>query len=170
MLASCLKMKVANLGETNSYDVKMVQSTKPNQHGKLYFFKDRIYLRKSQPIKHYDVWFNNGQMQKLVLDDTELFNELQQIVAAVNKGKKGKEVMDFKLVPGRLYIKLSQTIHKLPLHHELLYTIAVSGVFQQSSTKKAFLQMEVTEVINQSLYSLLRDPLLKILNRPCGKL
>jgi hypothetical protein len=139
-------MKVVNIGEDSSYDVEMVPSQRPNKYGKMFQFKERIYLRKTQPTKNYDVWCNSGHMEKLVIDDTELFNELHKISLAVNKGKKGKDVLDFKLAPGRTYIKFAQSITKLPLHHELLYTIAVYGVFYQTSTKKAFLQMEVTEV------------------------
>ena len=139
-------MKVVNIGENNSYDVEMVPSQRPNKEGKMFLFKDRIYLRKVQPTTNYDVWCNGGCMEKLILDDTDLYTELHKIALAVNQKKKAKDVLDFKLAPGRTYIKFAQTVQKLPLHHELLYTIAVYGVFYQASTKKAFLQMEVTEV------------------------
>ena len=149
-------MKVVNIGcGEESYNISLVECKKSNQHGVMYYFNERIMLRKTKPVTDYLIWVVNGRQDKVAITDNDLKNELTLISTAINKSRK--QSFDFKIDTDRIYIKLSEFLPPIPLHHELLYTVAVYGVFCKNANNKAYLQMEVSEVAFKPL-NLLQNP------------
>ena len=149
-------MLVINIGtlDAKAYDNIVLQaSKKPNVHGTLYYLKDHIYLRKPTPTTNFGVWSNPTNPNvlatanpKLVIEDVEFSEELKLLVQAINKDRKGADVFQFKPLDGKFYIAFAKNLPLVPPQHELMYCIAVYGVFVQKSSQTAFLQMEVCEV------------------------
>lgn len=142
-------MKVANIGEldANTYSVELQQARNVNNHGKYYYFTDRVMLRQQQPITNYGVIpVKQGEQAKLVLDDPQLKSELELLCERINSGRQANDVFNFKKLDGRQYIKISKLISPPPLQHELMYCIAVNAIFVQANTQQAFLQMQVSEI------------------------
>ena len=144
-------MKIINIGtcDGKSYDNMVLQeSKKHNTHGKFYYFKDHIYLRKSTPTTNYCVWANANTpaKTKLLIEDAEFSDELKLLVQSINKDRKGDDVLQFKPLDGKFFISFAKNLPLVPPQYELMYCIAVYGVFVQHSSQTAFLQMEVCEV------------------------
>ena len=142
-------MQVVNIGELdgNAYNcVELQPSRNPINHGKYFYFKNRIILRQQQPTTNYGVIpGTNGERSKLAINDPLLKAELQLLIESINRSEN--EGFNFKnSANDRVYIKINNFISPPPLNHEIMYCVSVFAVFVQSCTRQAFLQMEVTEV------------------------
>ena len=128
---------------TNFNFVKVWEMKNQNKYGTMYGISPKLDLITTEVVGDYYIFRSsqNGKLFLSISNDGQLGNTLTKLQAALNKSKG----FNFKKSKDRLYIKINkQQIADIPRHLNLMVSINVYGVFVQSATDTAFLQIELS--------------------------
>ena len=119
-------------GANNYEDLLLTEAKKQtNKFGKIFFFKDRLYLIQRTPLTDYAPWKSERAELHLALSSPDLKNELDAIALVA---KRQFPQMDFKEYDNdRIFVKLGKECGAVKPDCEIQFVIQVSGGFTQSS-------------------------------------
>lgn len=146
---------------------------KPKNHdkfGSMYYLKEKLCLYSTIPINEYNVWkTDEGKCYLCIRNNASKWQQEFARVCAELKKQNGN-MFNFKEQNGdELFLKLNPNLsHTVPQKHNLYITVEVYGVFVQSISYKAFLQMELLTFNAEpiSFNGLTYDPNPEIANGP----